>query len=154
MKLKYKFGAFSMNDSVRIISDRHNKRNQIGKILGAQRMEYAVQFNDGEVLFFGKEEIESADLQVERNFTKTFTKGERGSGNVRKSELNNNDECFICLEEYQEGEDIVLLHGPRGVKHHMHASHMSQLSNKNCPLCRREIHTVSSAFGKCVFIVK
>ena len=88
-------------------------------------------------------------------YTKKFTKGKRKSNEVRVSGLNDEDFCPVCLDEYVTGDDIVLLHGPNGPKHHIHAKCFSQMSNKSkCPMCRQSVHTISNSFGKCVFVTK
>lgn len=51
------------------------------------------------------------------------------------------EECFICMEPFLKGEELVLFHGnPEDLSqknHKMHASHFENLlNNLSCPVCR------------------
>jgi hypothetical protein len=66
------------------------------------------------------------------------------------------EDCPICLKEYTENEEVVMLHGPTGPKHTMCVSCFESYSSRGtpnkCPICRQSVYSVASSFGKCVYM--
>jgi hypothetical protein len=66
------------------------------------------------------------------------------------------EDCPICLKEYTENEEVVMLHGPTGPKHTMcvscFESYASRGTPNKCPICRQSVYSVASSFGKCVYM--
>jgi ankyrin repeat protein len=73
---------------------------------------------------------------------------------VTKADLLDESSCPICLEGYKSGQNVLLMHGPGGPKHHTCKDCFKKLEKDNCPMCRTKIKLFKSAFGACVYTKK
>jgi hypothetical protein len=55
-----------------------------------------------------------------------------------KKEDQDENECFLCLREYDENEDIVLLHGKNFPTHNICSECISENNFDKCPICRKK----------------
>jgi hypothetical protein len=73
---------------------------------------------------------------------------------VKKIDLLNESGCPICLEDYKSGQNVLLMHGPDGPKHHTCKDCFKRLETSKCPMCRTNIKLFKSEFGISVYTEK
>lgn len=100
---------------------------------GLNAIELAFKYGFEEIGFYLK--YIAYDTNV---ITKKFTNGDKLFLNVTEENIKSNC-CNICMEDYTESQNVVLLHGSKGAKHNMCKKCFSGLRKIECPFCRQKI---------------